>query len=69
MLGALRIPDSRAHVVDQLLVSVTAAAVQPGGEHGEKLKHIVEHIVGKLLFESGVFAMVDDDHLDLFRLA
>ena len=48
---------------------MTAAAVQPGGEHGEKLKHIVEHIVGKLLFESGVFALVDDDYLDLFRLA
>jgi len=61
----LRLLDSHAHAVDQLLVSVTAAAVQPGGEDGDDF----EHIVGKLLFKSGVFALVDDDHLDLFGLA
>jgi len=60
----LRIPDSCAHAVDQLLVSVTEATVTPGGEYGDDFKHII----GKLLAES-VFALVDDDHLDLFRLA
>jgi len=39
-MPSIRLLDSRAHAVDQLLVSETATAVKPGGEHGDDFEHI-----------------------------
>ena len=61
----MRLPDGYTYALDRVLVSVTAAAIQPGGELGDDL----EYIVSKLLFETGVFVLIDEHDLDLLCLA